>query len=78
MLKKVRNIDVYTKQDIPENLHYKNNVRIGDLIVVTKIGYALYISNQSVNWTLNSKLYYKLFLMNSLLVRHHFDIQNLS
>ena len=55
MLKKVENIDVYKKQEIPDNLHYKNNVRIGELIVVTKIGYALYISNQTVNWTVNSK-----------------------
>ena len=49
-------MDVYKKQDIPDNLHYKNNVRIGDLIIVTKIGYTVYISNQSVNWTVNSKL----------------------
>lgn len=54
VLKKVQNIDVFKKKDIPDNLHYKNNVRIGDLIVVTKIGYALYISNQSVNWTVNN------------------------
>lgn len=53
-LKNVANVDVYKKNDIPESLHYKNNVRIGNLIVVTKIGYALYITNQTVNWTLNS------------------------
>jgi len=53
-LKNVANVDVYKKNDIPESLHYKNNVRIGDLIVVTKIGHALYITNQTVNWTLNN------------------------
>jgi len=53
-LKNVKNIDVYKKQEIPENLHYKNNARIGDLIVVTHIGHAVYVNNQTVNWTVNN------------------------
>ena len=53
-LKKVKNIDVYKKAEIPDELFYKFNVRIGDLLIVTDIGYAVYINNQSVNWTINN------------------------
>jgi predicted AlkP superfamily pyrophosphatase or phosphodiesterase len=53
-LKKVKNIDVYKKNEIPKSLYYKMNVRIGDLVIVTQIGYAVYINNQTVNWTINN------------------------
>lgn len=43
------------KKDIPESLHYKNNVRIGDMIIVANLGHPIYIHNQTVNWTINSK-----------------------
>lgn len=53
-LKSVKNIDVYMKKDIPESLHYKNNVRIGDMIIVANLGHPIYIHNQTVNWTINN------------------------
>lgn len=54
-LHKVDNIEIYKKKDIPEHLHYKENVRIGDLVIITKIGYGVYINKQNINWTINSK-----------------------
>lgn len=52
-LHKVDNIEIYKKKDIPEHLHYKENVRIGDLVIITKIGYGVYINKQNINWTIN-------------------------
>ena len=52
-LRKVPNIDVYMKSDIPDDLHYKLNVRIGDMIIVTKVEYAVYINKQNIDWNLN-------------------------
>ena len=48
-------MDVYKKEEIPEYLHYKNNVRIGDLLIVANLGHAIYINNQTINWTINSR-----------------------
>jgi ectonucleotide pyrophosphatase/phosphodiesterase family protein 5 len=53
-LKKVSNVDVYKKSEIPVSLYYKLNVRIGDLVIVTQIGYAVYINNQTVDWSVNN------------------------
>lgn len=55
-LKSVKDMDIYKKADIPDNLNYKNNVRIGDLLIVANLGHAIYINNQTINWTINSKL----------------------
>jgi len=52
-LKTVENMEIYKKDEIPDHLHYKNNVRIGDLVIITKLGYGVYINNQQVNWTIN-------------------------
>jgi ectonucleotide pyrophosphatase/phosphodiesterase family protein 7 len=32
---------VYKKADIPEELHIKNNIRVGDMILIAKKGYML-------------------------------------
>ena len=53
-LKQIKNIDVYKKAEIPDKLHYKLNVRMGDILIVTKVGYCVYINNQTINWELNN------------------------
>ena len=53
-LQQVASIDVYKKENIPDALHYKLNVRIGDLVIVTHLGHAVYVNNQTIDWTLNS------------------------
>lgn len=35
------NMTCYKKQDLPERYHYQNNVRIGDIICVAKIGWSI-------------------------------------
>jgi hypothetical protein len=46
---------VYKKQDIPDDLNYKKNVRIGDIVLVAKLGYAMYAKKQKIDWKVNSK-----------------------
>jgi hypothetical protein len=41
----VNNLDVYLKKDIPDSLHYKNNIRTGDLLVVAHLGYVIFKTN---------------------------------
>lgn len=53
-LRKIPNVDVYLKQNIPERFNYKHNSRIGDILLVTKIGYAVYVNKEFVNWTINN------------------------
>ncbi|UJR31347.1 hypothetical protein I4U23_018843 [Adineta vaga] len=38
-LSKLPNYDVYKKAQIPDEYHYKSNVRIGDILIVGKVGY---------------------------------------
>ncbi|CAF0884141.1 unnamed protein product [Didymodactylos carnosus] len=45
------NYEVYKKDSIPKEYHYKNNVRIGDIMIVGKPGYTIVSSNTNVNWT---------------------------
>ncbi|CAF0706694.1 unnamed protein product [Brachionus calyciflorus] len=53
-LKTIPNIDIYLKADIPERFNYKKNSRIGDILLVTKIGHAVYVNKEPVNWTINN------------------------
>ncbi len=53
-LRAIENIDVYKKAEIPDELHYKLNVRIGDFIIVTKLGYAVYVNTTNIDWSLNN------------------------
>ncbi len=46
-------MEIFKKHEIPDHLHYKNNVRIGDLVIITKLGYGVYVNSQRVNWTIN-------------------------
>jgi hypothetical protein len=41
-LTKIPNSKTYRKEEIPEQYHYKNNPRIGDLIVMLNPGYELH------------------------------------
>lgn len=52
-LKTVDNMEIYKKHEIPEHLHYRDNVRIGDLVIITKIGYGVYINNGTIDWKIN-------------------------
>ena len=54
-LSKIDGINVYKKNEIPEDMHYKNNIRVGDMIIVAKIRHSVYVNNISVNWTLTSE-----------------------
>ena len=40
-LKNIDNADVYWKQNIPKRFHYRNHVRIPDLLVVANEGWSL-------------------------------------
>ena len=46
-LKSTSNLDVYIKEAIPDDLNYKNNIRIGDLIAVAKLGFTISATNLS-------------------------------
>lgn len=47
----VENIIVFKKADIPDALHYKNNVRIGDLVIIAKLGYTIVVDKElEVDW----------------------------
>ncbi|CAF2046430.1 unnamed protein product [Rotaria magnacalcarata] len=42
-LSKIENYEVYKKSQIPDEYHYKSNVRIGDILIVGKIGYQIVV-----------------------------------
>ncbi len=47
---------VYKKDHVPDSLHYKNNVRIGDLVVIAKIGYQIMLTKDSrFDWSKHRK-----------------------
>ncbi|CAF4541370.1 unnamed protein product, partial [Didymodactylos carnosus] len=50
-LSNILNFEVYKKDAIPEQYHYKNNVRIGDIMIVGKPGYEIIAPNVVVNWS---------------------------
>jgi hypothetical protein len=52
-LKAIENIDVFKRNDVPKNLNYKNNVRVGDLVIITHVGYSVYINTTEIDWDLN-------------------------
>lgn len=56
-LKKIQNIDVYRKNEIPDQLKYKVNSRIGEIVIVAHIGYAIYVNKIPIDWNLTSILY---------------------
>jgi hypothetical protein len=53
-LKKIENAIVYKREDIPSELRIKNNVRVGDLMVIAKIGYTLW-SDANHTYSLSNK-----------------------
>jgi ectonucleotide pyrophosphatase/phosphodiesterase family member 5 len=49
-LKYSKHIDAYKKTEIPEQLHFKNNVRVGDIMIVAHLGYTIFFKNDSIDW----------------------------
>lgn len=66
-LKKIDHIDVYKHNEIPSNLHYKTNSRIGDIVIFAHIGYSVYLNNQTDTYKTLSKT------VNSLKEAHKID-----
>lgn len=55
-LRQVPHIQVFRRNEFPEELHYKNNPRFGDLLVVAELGYSIYLkSNDSNNYFYSKK-----------------------
>jgi len=57
-LSKAEHLIVYKKADVPDALHYKNNIRIGDLVVIAKLGYQILLTKDTkVDWSQHRKLF---------------------
>jgi hypothetical protein len=41
-------IEIYRKTEMPERYHYKHNARIGDVIIVGKLGYYAYMRSVKI------------------------------
>jgi hypothetical protein len=55
-MKTISNVDVFKKAEIPDNLHYKSNVRIGDIVIIAKLGYTIWKEpSTDINWKITSK-----------------------
>lgn len=67
-LKQAQNVDVYKHDEVPQDLHYKNNPRVGDIVVVAHIGYSLQPHQDSIDWSVHSmakfeRLFFWLFIL---------------
>ena len=51
----IPNVQAFNKKDIPVELNYKNNQRIGDFVLISESGYSVYVQKQDINWTVTSK-----------------------
>ena len=51
----IPNVQAFYKKDIPVELNYKNNQRIGDFVLISESGYSVYVQKQDINWTVTSK-----------------------
>jgi hypothetical protein len=55
-LKKVPNYNVYRKNEVPDRLNYKNNNRIGPIVMFGDVGYEIFRQNkEKFNWNSWSK-----------------------
>lgn len=43
-LKKIQNLEVYKRDEIPDSYNYKHNKRVGDLLVAANLGYTVYLN----------------------------------
>ncbi|CAF4601607.1 unnamed protein product [Rotaria sp. Silwood1] len=43
----IQNCEVYKKSQIPNEYHYKSNVRIGDILIIGKVGYEIAVSSNT-------------------------------
>ena len=55
-LQLIENAMVYKKAEIPDSFHYKNNVRVGDILLVAKLGYQILIdkSKDTIDWSIHA------------------------
>ena len=49
-LKKAKNMNVYKKGELPDELHYKNNVRHGDILLVADSGYMISVTKKEAKY----------------------------
>jgi hypothetical protein len=56
-LKTIDNIIVFKKPNIPDSLNYKQNVRVGDLVLIAKLGYTIHVKTEEIDWSLASTLF---------------------
>lgn len=57
-------MNVYKKEEFPDDLHYKKNVRFGDLLILADVGYMMYLKQNDSDNYFSSK---NNTLLNSLL-----------
>jgi len=57
-LKKAVHLDVYKRNEIPDLFHYKNNKRVGDILIAAKLGYTVYLTNNSTYKLRNYYFYF--------------------
>ena len=46
---------VYKHDDIPDSFNYKNNRRIGDIVIFPDNGYSVLLGNEELDWSIISK-----------------------
>ena len=54
-LSKIPNVNAYLKQDLPIGLNYKNNVRVGEIVLIADIGHSIYLKTQDIDWSVTSR-----------------------
>jgi len=84
-LKTIPHVDVYKKNEVPQELRYKNNVRVGDIVLATHIGYAVYSKNISINFSINlgdhgydnkASSMHPIFIANGPAFKKHYKIRS--
>ena len=53
-LARIEHVDVFLKADIPPHLHYKDNVRVGDILLVAHLGYSVWLKKRPIDWQTTS------------------------
>ena len=46
-LKKIKNLKLYRRHEIPDKLNFRNNSRSGDLVLVANFGYTIHLNKPS-------------------------------
>ncbi len=53
-LSKIPDVQAYYKNDVPMELNYKHNSRVGEIVIIADIGHSMYVKTQEIDWSLNS------------------------